>query len=1514
MIPSGKDTHIFTGVMDMDTEARYFASGNYRYLLNARTTINTQGSFGALEDVMGNVLVSNPYLFNGRNKVIGSYEDIQGQSCIYFVWNSLGYHSIFRWYLQTNVVEKIYQINITSYVTEKNPLNFKIDYLITGVDLVDDLLYFTDNYNNPRSINIIRSNNTNKKQKWNFYVYQENLKQTVNYKITGGLYFQPPVIILFSDTPNSLYDRCVKITSDINANSGGLLIATNKTYYVEVEVANVGNYHFTVTENSNLIPAYLQLSKMVPSNFYPDVFTTGNAQLTEWYFNNIKSTLQCPVLCEYTTSIVDPQDICYVKMQSYTVSYSNISNPWYVALGFNDDSTPPFNDPYNQFNLGPPIGSFSGSIYSAYLLPNQNEFYNVSGFCNVSINVGSPTETFRIVIEIMEATPNFNITNPIATFQSDLYTGSFVGAFPFDLAFESLKPKYFVRFSVFVTSGVVSNIDLIIISGEIKVFSSAVTSKIDKTTPYIFRAKYIYNNFENSVYSAYSITPTLLTYNENAIKLTFSDKYISDTNYVSQIKNVVLCYSDDNGVTWHDIRMLQPYEFVTQQEYIFFGNESLNTVPESEAAIPFHAVPLLAKSQAYIDERIWYGGMVEGYDLVSINLNLAIDYKDIFTDTSIYPSNFVYQQSFLHSKFGSFWERGYQGYIGIVYADDYDRKTFVNLSPNSFISTKNWSQNINGSIQPYVVPIIDWEINNIAPAWATKYYFVRTPNIRTENFFEWTPLLKWADENKNLTYGSSYVKISQINIPGTQNLIDITINGQSIIPPPSIGPIYVQVDNSNVYSTIVSQINNYSGPYTAFLGTDETGTVVYINALNATSTSLVIGGATTYNISPNSITSAFVVLDYASLATYNESFNSKLEFGFGEGDYLIFNDYPYRENYVRGVVGNLVYLAVEASYPLIGNDIPTRCQIYSPSKNKVKPYFEFGQCYDLYPAFDVNFNLIKYHNGPTQNQTATQPAKGTFAYGAGNVWYRSLIDEDIPNLIKFPEFINSIAQGTLVQRTTMNDYTTVISNNNGRANTISDLGRQDKPTMVRFSDRYIADTEINGNNAFQPLNFKQYNTYYGIINKMQIINNDIIRVVFNNSVQLSIYVNQGILRQGQGAGNLISLSDSVIGDDHLLQRTLGTRNGESVCANDEGDCFGYDENEGVVWLTQSNGLMQISDKGMKSIFSQYSNERKATGGISETPCVYDLYHDEYILTLGNVKGVPMIPPSLVINNIADLGPNYNQVFFDLKLLPNPPGPWMYASNAFYPIIWKLLNSVLVNAGFGYTITHTPNPLGGPDIITITAPNYNDYANKQLQITLGNNVYVYTFTGGQAAVNDIPGSTIAYNKQKQGWTSYYSFVPEFYGRVRNNVVSFKDGQLWRHDINTLAKNFYGTQYTRQLKFVSNKDFPKVKQYKALGVTGIGKNDAPSIFIPPYEGVPTGMLSSLSSRFFQTLEGIQYAHLQKDRLSPGFGGNQLQALVNGRSLKGQTIEITLENTDTSKSSIYSADVVYFYSENS
>jgi hypothetical protein len=42
-------------------------------------------------------------------------------------------------------------------VVVNTTLNFNPQYLITGVNKIEDLLFFTDNYNAPRSINVNRN-------------------------------------------------------------------------------------------------------------------------------------------------------------------------------------------------------------------------------------------------------------------------------------------------------------------------------------------------------------------------------------------------------------------------------------------------------------------------------------------------------------------------------------------------------------------------------------------------------------------------------------------------------------------------------------------------------------------------------------------------------------------------------------------------------------------------------------------------------------------------------------------------------------------------------------------------------------------------------------------------------------------------------------------------------------------------------------------------------------------------------------------------------------------------------------------------------------------------------------------------------------------------------------------------------------------------------------------------------------------------------------------------------------
>ena len=1418
MIPSGKDTHIFTGVMDMDTEARYFAAGNYRYLLNARTSINTQGTFGAVEDVMGNVLVTNPYLSNGRNKVIGSCEDIAGQSCIYFVWNEFGYHGIFRWYANRvgfpdGVIETIYQVrfpNLYDPITNPNPLSFDENKLITGVNLVDELLYWTDYNREPKVINIVRANNTNKKLSFNFYIDTADLTVATTYNFS--LFLEgtslPIYGIAITSSLLTLERRIINIIAQLNADPlfPNYLTCVNKNQYIEFTCVNVGNYYLTAFNTG------VNQCIVLPENHYPD-YISGTISTPPPLTEDVLKRVKYPPFC---APKADYEGVSSGKLTQVSITPQTVSLSWYwggldpnyhygtaVSIYSANQvvpsiSTDPFDTyfivsnipslhPYDQIVVNPDGTGTGFSIDSNYAsqwtassgvyaftmikfsgaLPvpasqNQVGFLGFASEVNDYMNIvklgasqlpvydngkNGPYFSYISVTQSTNLSLRVNLNLSV-----DLQQGT-NSAVSFELWLDAYDPiannrtneKFIYKTTVSVTNAIISQtISFTAQPGKhygIGVYSKGITTywshpddlnqylgykngKVKSYTinagaldiskeplsreeiyakSFLFRNKYFFNDNEQSVLSAISVLPLPNTNVSKSIIVNYDDKWLTDVAYLSTIKYVDLYVSNDNGLTWNQWQRIEKWRFSPMMNRVdaYDNKEILTTVSPEEAILPYHSVPLKSKTQEYIDDRIWDGAIVEGYDNAYIRASFSSTYKVITNEDAYNNTPYLSVAGFRY---------GYEGYVGIVYYDNADRKSGVNvISKDKFIVPllSSGLSGLTNILTQAIAPFLTVIINSEPPDWATKYQIVITKDLAAVKTLVWIPS-----------------RVQKVDV----NFISTTTN-----------PRYWEIDLDNISYYIDH----------ADLGTE--------------------------------ISYTFQKGDRVRMLAYG-------------GGQVITTDFDMQ---ILAAVANKVYVEYDSTLPWeqgSGTALGLNCyiEIYSgeiEATANEATFYEIGQCYEI--AFDVNNK--KYHTANFQNQDYATGTPATIQVFNGGIYYRKRL-----SYIYSGSSTNYVTTGpAMIWSGTINDFNGVDSDGFGRVNVITNIGQQYRYSTFRFSDQY--QEVLNGLSANQPSNFMQMNLNYGDLNKMQVVNNDVLKLIFGNSYQVSIYVNQGVIRQSQSGPPIISVSDQVAGNSHVIQRTLGTLNPESVYVNDEGDMFGYDENEGVVWIASGNGLLQISDRGMKSVFKQYSNQRKATGGISETPTVYDLYHDEYILTLGDMDG-------------------------------------------------------------------------------------------------------------------FAGVTIAYNKQKSGWTSYYSFVPEYYGRVRDYVVSFKDGQLWKHDASLLAKNFYGVQYTRQLKFVDNKDFPKVKEYKALSITGIGKNDAPTIFIPPYEGVPTGMLSSLSARFFQTLEGIQYSNLQKDKLSPGFGGNQLQALVNGRSLKGQTIEITLENTDITKSSIYSADVVYFYSENS
>lgn len=143
--------------MNRDKEPRMLTQGEYTTLLNGLVNVPMEGyDEEAIKSYPSTVLRSqgdNPANggTEGAAQVIGSIAHNDKNSIIYFVWDLDDNHSILRYDTFTKRISTIMQWS---------GLNFRKEHTINKAELVNDLLYFTDGFNPPRCINIVRAEST----------------------------------------------------------------------------------------------------------------------------------------------------------------------------------------------------------------------------------------------------------------------------------------------------------------------------------------------------------------------------------------------------------------------------------------------------------------------------------------------------------------------------------------------------------------------------------------------------------------------------------------------------------------------------------------------------------------------------------------------------------------------------------------------------------------------------------------------------------------------------------------------------------------------------------------------------------------------------------------------------------------------------------------------------------------------------------------------------------------------------------------------------------------------------------------------------------------------------------------------------------------------------------------------------------------------------------------------------------------------------------------------------------
>jgi len=147
----GKQSIIFTEGMDSDTEARLLPPGRYRKARNCIIGTSNTDTVGAVKNEPGNLLQSI-VLPSGNNTIIGTAENKQAQSIVYFIHNTSGNHSIFERFSIGGVIEPI----LTPVAPDFDTLwlNFDVNFRIWDAKVYDGNLIWNDNLNPPRHLRI----------------------------------------------------------------------------------------------------------------------------------------------------------------------------------------------------------------------------------------------------------------------------------------------------------------------------------------------------------------------------------------------------------------------------------------------------------------------------------------------------------------------------------------------------------------------------------------------------------------------------------------------------------------------------------------------------------------------------------------------------------------------------------------------------------------------------------------------------------------------------------------------------------------------------------------------------------------------------------------------------------------------------------------------------------------------------------------------------------------------------------------------------------------------------------------------------------------------------------------------------------------------------------------------------------------------------------------------------------------------------------------------------------------
>ena len=196
-----KLTRTFTkGIMNKDLDERLIPPGVYRDGQNIGVSTSEDSNVGSIENMLGNTQVGGDLSYlSASAKTIGAIANPSSEEFYWFVTDT-NFDYIIRYNEPSNSAAVILKD------TKGRVLKFDSEHVITGINIIGDLLFWTDNLNPPRRVNILR-----------YYELDDFTEDDISVIVKPPL--DPPSILLqdtdeLNVTVPSLLDNVVNNISD----------------------------------------------------------------------------------------------------------------------------------------------------------------------------------------------------------------------------------------------------------------------------------------------------------------------------------------------------------------------------------------------------------------------------------------------------------------------------------------------------------------------------------------------------------------------------------------------------------------------------------------------------------------------------------------------------------------------------------------------------------------------------------------------------------------------------------------------------------------------------------------------------------------------------------------------------------------------------------------------------------------------------------------------------------------------------------------------------------------------------------------------------------------------------------------------------------------------------------------------------------------------------------------------------------------------------------------------------